>query len=107
VSAITDLVTAATATVPTASKLRTRQADATAIADLIAMLLLELSGTLNGVIAALGLESLLGFLDPLTTGLSGLILALEVIVDGLLVAVGILVDGILTGLSVALAGLTL
>lgn len=77
------------------------------LVDQIAALLFELSGTLNLVIAALGLTGLLAFLNPLTTGLSALFLALALVVDGLLVAIGILLNGILVGLSVALAGLTL
>jgi len=107
VSEITGLITAATASVPAASLLRTRQVSAATIAELIGMILLELSGTLNSVIAALGLTSLLGFLTPLTLSLSGLILALELVVDNLLAVVEELLDGILTGLSIALAGLTL
>jgi len=111
VQEITSLINGATAQVkalPAASaKVRRQGVSVAALVAQIAALLLELSGTLNGVIAALGLTSLLAFLNPLTTGLSGLILALEVVVDGLLIAVGVLLDGILTGLSVALAGLTL
>jgi len=91
-----------------ARALQGRQATSTtAIAAAIEMILLELSGTLNGVIAALGLTSLLGFLTPLTTALSQLIAALEVVVDDLLVIVEELLNGILTGLSLALAGLVL
>jgi len=108
VSEITNLINAATASVPApAKRLQVRQISPAAIAEFIGLILLELSGTLNNVIAVLGLASLLGFLSPLTTGLSGLILSLELVVDGLLAVVTVLLDGILTGLSVALAGLTL
>jgi hypothetical protein len=43
----------------------------------------------------------------LTTALSNLLLALEVVVNDLLAVVQELVDALLTGLSVGLAGLTL
>lgn len=50
---------------------------------------------------------LLAFLNPLTGGLGGLILAVEVLVDFLLLDVTVLLDTLLTGLALALAGLTL
>lgn len=84
-----------------------QSATPTQIALALEEILEELSNTLNGVISALGLTSLLGFLTPLTTALSGLIAALEVVVDDLLAVVEELLNGILTGLSLALAGLTL
>ncbi|MCJ1480478.1 hypothetical protein MMC06_000633 [Schaereria dolodes] len=49
----------------------------------------------------------LGIAAPLTTALSNLLLALEVVVNDLLAVVQELVDGLLTGLSAALAGLVL
>jgi len=114
VSSITDAINSAIVSVqaiPTTTKrgdLAVRQsASPTAIALAIESILLDLSGTLNGVIASLGLTSLLGFLTPLTTALSGLIAALEVVVDDLLAVVEELLNGILTGLIIALAGLVL
>jgi hypothetical protein len=50
---------------------------------------------------------LLSFLNPLTGGLGGLILAVEVLVDFLLLDVTVLLDTLLTGLALALGGLTL
>jgi hypothetical protein len=114
ISTITDMINGATAQVKTlaaaqgkAKMVKRQGISLQGIVDQIAALLLELSGTLNGIIAVLGLTGLLAFLNPLTSGLSGLILALALVVDGLLVAVGILLNTVLIGLSVALAGLTL
>jgi hypothetical protein len=53
------------------------------------------------------LAGLLSFLNPLTGGLGGLILAVEVLVDFLLLDVTVLLDTLLTGLALALGGLTL
>ena len=53
------------------------------------------------------LAATLGIAAPLTTALSNLLLALEVVVNDLLAVVQELVDGLLTGLSAALAGLVL
>jgi hypothetical protein len=50
---------------------------------------------------------LLSFLNPLTSGLGSLILAVEVLVDFLLLDVTVLLDTLLTGLALALGGLTL
>lgn len=113
------------------SKKEKRQVDVLAIAALIAALLVEISATLDAVIAVLGIGTfsvisakhlyhkfykltvsvrftgaLLGYLNPLTAGLSALILALTVVIDGLLVVVTALLNTLLIGLSVALAGLT-
>ena len=109
---ITALINAATdqakqLPVSTASKAKRQGITIPVLVGQISDLLFELSGTLNAIIAAFGLTGLLAFLNPLTTGLSGLFLALALVVDGLLVAVGILLNGILIGLSVALAGLRL
>ncbi|KAI1859528.1 uncharacterized protein JN550_012046 [Neoarthrinium moseri] len=83
-----------------------RQLDVLAIAALIAALLVEISATLDAVIAVFGIGALLGYLNPLTGALSALILALTVVIDGLLVVVTALLNTLLIGLSVALAGLS-
>jgi len=85
----------------------TRQADGNAIAAALAVLLEELGGTLNSVIATLGLQTLLGFLSPLQLSLAGLVSALQLLVDNLLVLVKQLVDGLLSGLTLTLLGLQL
>lgn len=131
ISEITGLLNAATTSVKPPIKrdvesVEKRQGvDEAAVVALIGLLLLELSGTLSAVIAALGLSkcsranassritanplqaSLLSVLQPLLLGLSGLVLALALVIDGLLLLLGTLLTGILTGLSVALAGLAL
>jgi len=113
ITEITDAVNSAIASVqaiPVSKRdnLAVRQtATPTEITLVLEEILEELSNTLNGVIASLGLTSLLGFLTPLTTALGGLIAALEVVVDDLLAVVEELLNGILTGLSVALDGLVL
>ncbi len=78
--------------------------DAAAVKALLGAILSELSGTLNKVIAKLGLGALLGFINPLGTALSNLIDALKELVDQLLELVKQLLDGILEGLSDALRG---
>lgn len=106
------------------SKLVRRQTS-TALASLVEDLLLEVSGALNNIISTLGLSkhmarktsindnanvitaSLLSSLEPLVSALSGLLLALEVVVNDLLALVEQLLDGLLTGLSVGLSGLSL
>jgi hypothetical protein len=108
IQTITELINAAVEQVKAAPVSLKRQGiDPLVLATLIVNLLVELSFTLNGIIAALGLTSLLAFLQPLTTGLSGLILALDLVVTGVLVLVTALVNALLIGLSVALAGLNL
>jgi len=114
-TAVSDITTAINSAIADVKTLSTRKrgvvarqdASPTDIALVIEEILEELSGTLNNVISALGLTSLLGFTTPLTTALSGLVSALEVVVDDLLAVVKELLDGILSGLSDALAGLTL
>ncbi|KAK6498329.1 hypothetical protein TWF481_010920 [Arthrobotrys musiformis] len=86
--------------------LATRQVAPTDLAGAVTLLLLEISGTLNGVITALGLKVLLaGTLGGLVASLSGLLLALIPVVNNLLELVRDLLDGLLLGLSAALAGL--
>ena len=111
VEQITALVNAATDQVkqlaPAGAKVRRQDVTIPTIIAQITALLLELSGTFNAIIAALGLTGLLSFLNPLTGGLSALLVALTLVIDGLLVAVGLLLNGLLLGLSVALAGIHL
>jgi len=108
VESITSAVHAAQAKVAAlpVSKLVRRQTS-TALASLVEDLLLEVSGALNNIISTLGLTSLLSSLEPLVSALSGLLLALEVVVNDLLALVEQLLDGLLTGLSVGLSGLSL
>jgi len=108
---ITAAVKAATVKVkalPKAAPVAPRQAVGPAeLALLVEDIILEISGALNGIIADLGLQTLLSFLTPLVGSLSALLLSLEVVVNNLLALVQALVDGLLTGLSIGLAGLVL
>ncbi|KAF2140060.1 uncharacterized protein K452DRAFT_320126 [Aplosporella prunicola CBS 121167] len=81
-----------------------KREDAGALAGLVSNLLLELSGALEGVVSTLGLDSLLGLLNPLTTALSGLLLGLDKVVDQVLNLVKGLLDGLLGGAGNGLAG---
>jgi len=111
IAAINSAVVSTTSQVKTLSAARALEirqtANTTEIATLIEELLLDISGSLNNVIATLGLTATLGFLGPLVFSLSGLLLSLELVVNNLLAVVQELLDGLLTGLSVALAGLVL
>jgi len=77
-----------------------------ALALLIVNLLLDISGALNNVIAALGLSAFLSsVLGGLVAALSALLLALVPVVNNLLELVRQILDSLLIGLSLALAGL--
>ncbi|MCJ1277621.1 hypothetical protein MMC21_005435 [Puttea exsequens] len=73
----------------------------------LALIIEEIGGALNQIIATLGLTATLSFLGPLVGSLSLLLAALIPVVDNLLAVVAALLDGILGGLSLALAGLVL
>ncbi|CAF9921321.1 hypothetical protein IMSHALPRED_005146 [Imshaugia aleurites] len=73
----------------------------------LALIIEEIGGTLNEIIATLGLTTTLSFLGPLVTSLGALVASLIPVVNNLLAVVEELLDGILGGLSVALLGLTL
>ncbi|CAO1598720.1 hypothetical protein XANCAGTX0491_002480 [Xanthoria calcicola] len=81
--------------------------DPTGLAAALMMLLLEIGGALNNIIAALGLAATLALLGPLVTSLSMLLAALLPVVNNLLTLLGGLLNGVLGGLSMALAGLGL
>lgn len=97
---------------------------AAAPAAVLAMLLMEIGGALNMVIAALGLceyysvherfrrltndsAATLALLGPLVESLSMLIASLLPVVTNLLTLLGALLNGVLGGLSLPLAGLLL
>ncbi|KAL6715419.1 hypothetical protein ACLMJK_006380 [Lecanora helva] len=88
-----------------------RQADPTGLAAELALLIEEIGGALNNIIATLGLTNrtaaTLSFLGPLVGSLSGLLASLIPVVNNLLALVQALLDGVLGGLSLALAGLVL
>ncbi|KAL8846672.1 MAG: hypothetical protein Q9221_008258 [Calogaya cf. arnoldii] len=82
-------------------------ADPTGLATTLTLILLEIGGALNNIIAILGLTATLSFLGPLVASLSLLLASLIPVVSSLLALVGALVNGVLGGLSLALAGLIL
>jgi len=85
-------------------KLRARQ---DALQSALTALLTEIDGIASTLVTDLGLGSTLSILSPLTSALSNLLLALEVVVNDLLALVQEIVDDLLNGLSSGLAGLTL
>ncbi|KAL8709867.1 MAG: hypothetical protein Q9220_005483 [cf. Caloplaca sp. 1 TL-2023] len=82
-------------------------ADPTGLATILTMIILEIGGALNQIIATLGLTATLAFLGPLVASLSLLLASLIPVVNNLLALVAALLDGVLGGLSLALAGLIL
>lgn len=81
--------------------------DPTGLAGELVLILLEVGGALNNIIAILGLTATLAFLGPLVGSLSLLLASLVPVVDNLLALVQAILDGLLIGLSAALAGLVL
>ena len=105
--------------------LASRQA-AVSLPGELALVIEEIGGALNQIIATLGLSkhlfpipmvashltigvvaTTLSFLGPLVISLGGLVASLIPVVNNLLAVVQQLLDGILGGLSAALLGLTL
>lgn len=102
-----------------------RQDPATGLPAELALIIEEIGGALNEIIATLGLSksttlifcrakyadhgiaATLSFLGPLVASLSVLLASLIPVVNNLLTVVEELLDGILGGLSIALAGLVL
>lgn len=84
-----------------------RQDAAAGLPAELALIIEEIGGALNEIIATLGLTATLSFLGPLVASLSGLLASLIPVVNDLLAVVEELLDGILGGLSIALAGLVL
>ncbi|KAK4695627.1 hypothetical protein P7C71_g2153, partial [Lecanoromycetidae sp. Uapishka_2] len=111
IASIDSLIVAATSEVKGLSKRETvmikRQDAATGLPAELALIIEEIGGALNEIIATLGLTATLSFLGPLVTSLSGLLASLIPVVNNLLTVVEELLDGILGGLSVALADLVL
>ncbi|KAL8961366.1 MAG: hypothetical protein Q9193_002068, partial [Seirophora villosa] len=80
------------------AKRQLNPADPTGLATAVTLILLEVGGALNNIIAVLGLS-------PLVASLSLLLASLIPVVNDLLALVGALLSGVLGGLSLALAGL--
>ncbi|KAI4100312.1 MAG: hypothetical protein L6R37_005530 [Teloschistes peruensis] len=110
IASINSLVVATTSDIK-GGKLAKRQAPAGPPAGglpaQLALIIVEIGGALNQIIATLGLTATLSFLGPLVGSLSLLLASLIPVVNNLLALVAALVDGVLGGLSLALAGLVL
>lgn len=76
-----------------------------AVGALLALIIVEIFATVTAAVAILGLAGLLVFLNPLTGGLSALILAVELVLDVVLVGVVALLDTLLTALALGVSGL--
>ncbi|KAJ4311269.1 hypothetical protein N0V94_008026 [Neodidymelliopsis sp. IMI 364377] len=76
-----------------------------AVGALLALIIVEIFATVTAAVAILGLAGLLVFLNPLTSALSLLILAVELVLDVVLVGVIALLDSLLTALALGVSGL--
>ncbi|KAL8866071.1 MAG: hypothetical protein Q9174_006511 [Haloplaca sp. 1 TL-2023] len=104
IASINALVVGATNDV-NSGDLAKRQVPAGGLPAQLALIIVEIGGALNRIIAILGLTVTLSFLGPLVGSLSLLLASLIPVVSNLLAVVGALVNGVLGGLSLALAGL--
>ncbi|CAA9963206.1 hypothetical protein CFE70_006627 [Pyrenophora teres f. teres 0-1] len=76
-----------------------------AVGALLALIIVEIFATITAAVAILGLAGLLVFLNPLTSALSLLILAVQLVLDVVLVGVIALLNSLLTALALGVSGL--
>jgi hypothetical protein len=76
-----------------------------AVGALLALIIVEIFATITAAVAILGLAGLLVFINPLTSALSLLILAVQLVLDVVLVGVIALLNTLLTSLALGLSGL--
>ncbi|KAI0589018.1 Tymo-45kd-70kd domain-containing protein [Pyrenophora tritici-repentis] len=76
-----------------------------AVRALLALIIVEIFATVTAAVAILGLAGLLVFLNPLTSALSLLILAVQLVLDVVLVSVIALLNSLLTALALGVSGL--
>ncbi|KAL8686804.1 MAG: hypothetical protein Q9218_006852 [Villophora microphyllina] len=108
IASINSLIVATTSDIKS-GKLAKRQA-ATPAGGLpaeLALVIEEIGGALNQIVATLGLTATLSFLNPLVGSLALLVASLIPVVNNLLAVVAALLDGVLGGLAATLAGLVL
>ncbi|KAG9187613.1 hypothetical protein G6011_05484 [Alternaria panax] len=72
---------------------------------LLALIIVEIFATLTAAVAILGLAGLLVFINPLTSALSLLILAVQLVLNVALLGVSTLLNSLLTALALGLGGL--
>ena len=72
---------------------------------LLALIIVEIFATITAAVAMLGLAGLLVFINPLTSALSLLILAVQLVLNVVLVGVIALLNSVLGALALGLSGL--
>ncbi|KAI4947086.1 hypothetical protein J4E86_008709 [Alternaria arbusti] len=72
---------------------------------LLALIIVEIFATITAAVAILGLAGLLVFINPLTSALSLLILAVQLVLNVVLVGVVALLNSVLGALALGLSGL--
>jgi hypothetical protein len=72
---------------------------------LVALIIVEVFATITAAVAVLGLAGLLVFINPLTSALSLLILAVQLVLNVVLVGVIALLNSVLGALALGLSGL--
>jgi hypothetical protein len=72
---------------------------------LLALIIVEIFATITAAVAILGLAGLLVFINPLTSALSLLILAVQLVLNVVLVGVIALLNSVLGALALGLSGL--
>jgi hypothetical protein len=72
---------------------------------LLALIIVEIFATITAAVAILGLAGLLIFINPLTSALSLLILAVQLVLNVVLVGVIALLNSVLAALALGLSGL--
>lgn len=72
---------------------------------LLALIIVEIFATITAAVAILGLAGLLVFINPLTSALSLLILAVQLVINVVLVGVIALLNSVLGALALGLSGL--
>jgi hypothetical protein len=76
-----------------------------AVGALLALIIVEIFATVTAAVAILGLGGLLVFLNPLTSALSLLIVAVQLVLNVTLVGVIALLNSLLAALALGLSGL--
>ncbi|KAI1122090.1 hypothetical protein F5Y10DRAFT_287535 [Nemania abortiva] len=103
--AITDLLTAANATVVKRAIVEARGFGKPDIFKTLSIIVYEILGTVKFTLFKLGLGKVVIYLTPLVLSLKGLLFSVDLVVKGALLAVGPLVNEVLKAVGLALIGL--
>jgi hypothetical protein len=76
-----------------------------AVGALLALIIVEIFATITAAVAILGLAGLLIFINPLTSALGLLILAVQLVLNVVLAGVIALLNSLLAALALGLSGL--